>query len=191
MKKIHLILLIVITCIIAFFLLKQQSDLKAVNQRVTRLEKQCKEADNHIASLESIVSVLQTNDYITGVEEILRNGKKIGYQISFAQHDPIAIYHGKKGQDGLAGQKGRDGVDGQDGRDGLNGQDGRDGTNIETTVVVTKIDTIVVKVSEPIVSSTTMESEPSVTPTSSSNADNLNSNDNTGAPGRFSRGILP
>jgi hypothetical protein len=191
MKKIHLILLIVITCIIAFFLLKQQSDLKAVNQRVTRLEKQCKEADNHIASLESIVSVLQTNDYITGVEEILINGKKIGYQISFAQHDPIAIYHGKKGQDGQAGQKGRDGVDGQDGRDGLNGQDGRDGTNIETTVVVTKIDTIVVKVSEPIVSSTTMESEPSVTPTSPSNADNLNSNDNTGAPGRFSRGILP
>lgn len=188
MKKIHLILLIVITCIIAFFLLKQQSDLKAVNQRVTRLEKQCKEADNHIASLESIVSVLQTNDYITGVEEILRNGKKIGYQISFAQHDPIAIYHGQKGQDG---QKGRDGVDGQDGRDGSNGQDGRDGTNVETTVVVTKIDTIVVKVSEPIVSSTTMESEPSVTPTSPSNADNLNSNDNTGAPGRFSRGILP
>lgn len=191
MKKIHLILLIVITCIIAFFLLKQQSDLKAVNQRVTRLEKQCKEADNHIASLESIVSVLQTNDYITGVEEILGNGEKIGYQISFAQHDPIAIYHGKKGQDGLAGQKGRDGVDGQDGRDGLNGQDGRDGTNIETTVVVTKIDTIVVKVSEPIVSSTTMESEPSVTPTSPSNADNLNSNDNTGTSGRFSRGILP
>jgi hypothetical protein len=191
MKKIHLILLIVITCIIAFFLLKQQSDLKAVNQRVTRLEKQCKEADNHIASLESIVSVLQTNDYITGVEEILRNGKKIGYQISFAQHDPIVIYHGKKGQDGLVGQKGRDGVDGQDGRDGLNGQDGRDGTNIETTVVVTKIDTIVVKVSEPMVSSTTMESEPSVTPTSPSNADNLNSNDNTGAPSRFSRGILP
>lgn len=186
MKKIHLILLIVITCIIAFFLLKQQSDLKAVNQRVTRLEKQCKEADNHIASLESIVSVLQTNDYITGVEEILGNGEKIGYQISFAQHDPIAIYHGKKGQDGLAGQKGRDGVDGQDGRDGLNGQDGRDGTNIETTVVVTKIDTIVVKVSEPIV-----ESEPSVTPTSPSNADNLNSNDNTGTSGRFSRGILP
>lgn len=191
MKKIHLILLIVITCIIAFFLLKQQSDLKAVNQRVTRLEKQCKEADNHIASLESIVSVLQTNDYITGVEEILRNGKKIGYQISFAQHDPIAIYHGQKGRDGLDGQKGRDGVDGQDGRDGLNGQDGRDGTNIETTVVVTKIDTIVVKVSEPIVSSTTMESELSVTPTSPSNADNLNSNDNTGTPSRFSRGILP
>lgn len=191
MKKIHLILLIVITCIIAFFLLKQQSDLKAVNQRVTRLEKQCKEADNHIASLESIVSVLQTNDYITGVEEILRNGKKIGYQISFAQHDPIAIYHGQKGQDGQDGQKGRDGVDGQDGRDGLNGQDGRAGTNVETTVVVTKIDTIVVKVSEPIVSSTTMESEPSVTPTSPSNADNLNSNDNTGASGRFSRGILP
>lgn len=191
MKKIHLILLIVITCIIAFLLLKQQSDIKAVNQRVTRLEKQCKEADNHIASLESIVSVLQTNDYITGVEEILRNGKKIGYQISFAQHDPIAIYHGQKGRDGLDGQKGRDGVDGQDGRDGLNGQDGRDGTNIETTVVVTKIDTIVVKVSEPIVSSTTMESEPSVTPTSPSNADNLNSNDNTGASGRFSRGILP
>ena len=191
MKKKHLILLIVITCIIAFFLLKQQSDLKAVNQRVTRLEKQCKEADNQIASLESIVSVLQTNDYITGVEEILGNGKKIGYQISFAQHDPIVICHGKKGQDGQDGQKGRDGVDGQDGRDGLNGQDGRDGTNIETTVVVTKIDTIVVKVSEPIVSSTTMESEPSVTPTSPSNADNLNSNDNTGTPGRFSRGILP
>ena len=80
--------------------------------RVTKLEELCKEMNTNISSLQTIVDVLQSNDYITGVVEITKDGKVVGYTITFGKHDPITIYHG---QDGKDGQNGADGKDGQDG----------------------------------------------------------------------------
>lgn len=80
--------------------------------RITYLEQICSEMNTNIASLQTIVDVLQSNDYITGIVEIKREGIVIGYTITFGKHDPITIYHG---QDGKDGQNGADGKDGQDG----------------------------------------------------------------------------
>ena len=79
--------------------------------RITYLEQICSEMNTNIASLQTIVDVLQSNDYITGIVEIKREGIVIGYTITFGKHDPITIYHG---QDGKDGQDGADGKDGQD-----------------------------------------------------------------------------
>ena len=68
--------------------------------------------NTNITSLQTIVSVLQSNDFITGIVEIKKNGEVIGYTITFGKHDPITIYHG---------QDGKDGADGKDGQDGQNG----------------------------------------------------------------------
>ena len=86
--------------------------MENLDQRVTKLEELCKEMNTNITSLQTIVSVLQSNDYITGIIEIKKNGEVIGYTITFGKHDPITIYHG---QDGKDGQNGADGKDGQDG----------------------------------------------------------------------------
>ena len=80
--------------------------------RITYLEQICSEMNTNITSLQTIVDVLQSNDYITGIVEIKRDGVVIGYTITFGKHDPITIYHG---QDGKDGQNGADGKDGQDG----------------------------------------------------------------------------
>ena len=92
--------------------------------RVTSLELICSEMNTNIAALQMIVDVLQSNDYITGIVEIKRDGVVIGYTITFGKYDPITIYHG---QDGNDGQNGKDGQDGADGKDGQNGADGKDG----------------------------------------------------------------
>lgn len=69
----------------------------------------CNEMNTNLASLRSIVSALQNNDYVTGVAEITDNGIAIGYTIYFSKSAPAVIYHGKDGADGTPGKDGTDG----------------------------------------------------------------------------------
>ena len=106
MKKLGLLLL---TLTICFFTACHKSiweELENLDQRVTKLEELCKEMNTNITSLQTIVSVLQSNDYITGIIEIKKNGEVIGYTITFGKHDPITIYHGQDGKDGQDGANG-------------------------------------------------------------------------------------
>ena len=80
--------------------------------RIDDLEKWCSQANTNITSLQTIVNVIESNDVVTSVTPIMEGGVEIGYTITFADHDPITIYHGKDGKDGA---NGADGANGQDG----------------------------------------------------------------------------
>ena len=80
--------------------------------RIDDLEKWCSQANTNITSLQTIVNVIESNDVVTSVTPIMEGGVEVGYTITFADHDPITIYHGKDGKDGV---NGADGVNGQDG----------------------------------------------------------------------------
>ena len=80
--------------------------------RIVKLEELCKQMNTNISSLQTIVSALQNNDYVTGVAPVTKNGEIIGYTIIFTKSQPITIYHGENGKDG---QNGTNGVDGKDG----------------------------------------------------------------------------
>ena len=112
MKKISLLLLTLTICFFTACHKDIWAELDELDQRVTKLEELCKEMNTNITSLQTIVDVLQSNDFITGVVEIKKDGEVIGYTITFGKHDPITIYHG---------QDGKDGADGKDGQDGQNG----------------------------------------------------------------------
>ena len=71
--------------------------LGSLENRVTKLEKLCKENNTNIASLQTIVEVLNTQDHIVSVSPISFGGEEVGYTITFAKHDPITIYHGQNG----------------------------------------------------------------------------------------------
>ena len=86
--------------------------IDGLDSRVTKLEELCKEMNTNITSLQTIVSVLQSNDFITSIVEIKKEGKVVGYTITFGKHDPITIYHGQDGKDGQNGTNGKDGQDG-------------------------------------------------------------------------------
>ena len=98
--------------------------IEELDGRVSQLEELCKEMNTNISSLQTIVNVILTNDYIISIAPVTKDGEEIGYVITFAQHEPITIYHGQKGKDG---NDGKDGENGKDGKDGLNGEDGKDG----------------------------------------------------------------
>ena len=83
-----------------------------LESRITRLEQLCQQINTNISSLQTIVTALQNNDYVTGVTPLTENGKTIGYTITFAKAQAITIYHGKDGADGKDGEDGKDGTNG-------------------------------------------------------------------------------
>lgn len=89
--------------------------INALDVRVTKLEELCKEMNTNISSLKTIVNVMQSNDYITGITEIKKGNEVIGYTITFGKHAPITIYNGEDGKNGADGLNGKDGTDGKDG----------------------------------------------------------------------------
>lgn len=127
------------------------NSVHGLENRVAKLEELCKQMNTNISSLQTIVTALQNNVYVTGTTPLMKDGKEIGYTITFSKGNPITIYHGKDGQDGEDGttpiigvKKDTDGVyywtlngefivvDGgkikAEGKDGTNGTNGTNGT---------------------------------------------------------------
>ena len=122
--------------------------------RISELERQCRQMNTNIEALQTILEALQNNEYVTSVTPIVEDGVEIGYTITFSSGKYITVYHGKNGQDGEDYQDGvtpiigvaqdTDGIyywtvngswlldaDGNKvkavGTDGQDGQDGQDG----------------------------------------------------------------
>ena len=121
MKKIHLLLLGLTICLFSACHDKLWDAIDGLDARVAKLEELCKEMNTNITSLQTIVDVLQSNDFITSIVEIKKDGKVVGYTITFGKHDPITIYHGQDGKEGADGKDGQDGTNGKDGQDGADG----------------------------------------------------------------------
>ena len=123
------------------------NSVHGLENRVAKLEELCKQMNTNISSLQTIVTALQNNVYVTGTTPLMKDGNEIGYTITFSKGNPITIYHGKDGQDGEDGttptigvKKDTDGVyywtlngefimvDGgkiqAEGKDGINGTNG-------------------------------------------------------------------
>lgn len=95
-----------------------RKDIENLKDRVTALEKLCKEMNANIDAMAAIIEALETHDYITGVTPITKDGETVGYTITFAKGEPITIYNGEDGKDGVNGANGANGADGADGKDG-------------------------------------------------------------------------
>ena len=119
------------------------NSVHGLENRVAKLEELCKQMNTNISSLQTIVTALQNNVYVTGTTPLMKDGKEIGYTITFSKGNPITIYHGKDGEDGttptISVKKDTDGVyywtlngefivvDG--GKIQAEGKDGTNGTN--------------------------------------------------------------
>ena len=90
------------------------NSVHGLENRVAKLEELCKQMNTNISSLQTIVTALQNNVYVTGTTPLMKDGKEIGYTITFSKGNPITIYHGKDGEDGttptISVKKDTDGV---------------------------------------------------------------------------------
>lgn len=85
------------------------NEVNSLKDRVLTLEQLCQQMNTNISSLQSLVSALQNQDYITSVTPIKQGNDVIGYTITFAKGEPITIYHGQDGKNGADGEDGKDG----------------------------------------------------------------------------------
>ena len=105
-------LLLIILCTLTFSCQRYDDsaiwdELRDHKERIARLEALCETMNSNISALESIVTALQQNDYVTGVTDISsEDGTRLGYKISFSKSGTISIYHGKDGANGAPGQDG-------------------------------------------------------------------------------------
>ena len=75
------------------------------------LQEHCRQMNQNIAGLKSIVTALQNNDYISSITPIYEGVNEIGYIINFTKSGKVTIYHGKGGKTPVIGvAKDTDGV---------------------------------------------------------------------------------
>ena len=79
---------------------------------VEALAKRVEELNENIKSLQTIVSGLQQNDYVTSITPLIdpQTNEQIGYTLHFAYSGNVDIYHGEDGKDGEDGEDGEDGL---------------------------------------------------------------------------------
>ena len=88
---------------------------KGFDERLTKLEERVDALEEYVANMnaevkgiQTIVSNLQKNVYVTGVETLKNtSGAEIGYKLTFNQGNPIEIKHGNTGAQGLTGANGK------------------------------------------------------------------------------------
>ena len=114
------------------------------------LRTQCNQMNTNIQSLQALINVLESHDYIQSVTPLMENGTQVGYTITFAYSNPITIYSNASGSAApvIGVKKDADNVyywtlNGEwllddegnkikaEGEDGSNGTNGSDGTNGE------------------------------------------------------------
>lgn len=77
--------------------------------RLAYLEEVCKKMNTDIVNLQTIVTALETNDYIVNASPLATGD---GYTFIFKSGKSVVVYNGKDGKDGT---NGKDGIDGKDG----------------------------------------------------------------------------
>ena len=87
-----------------------RSELREHEVRLTTLETLCQQANSNIEALQTAVSALEKNVYVSAIIPVKKNGEVIGYVISFTNAETITIYHGQDGDKGEQGEKGNDGA---------------------------------------------------------------------------------
>lgn len=135
-----------------------KSDISDLNLRVTKLEQQCRNMNENVSSLQTIIAAIQKQDGIVSVTDLPDNA---GYAVLFTSGKTIYLHNCTNGNNGADGKNGADGhtpkisvrldsdgiyywtldgewliVDGkkvkavgEDGKDGVDGKDGENGTD--------------------------------------------------------------
>ena len=68
-------------------------------ERIEALENLCRDMNQNISSLRTIVEALQQNEFVRSVTAIVENGKTVGYSMVFTESGVVNIYNGEDGLD--------------------------------------------------------------------------------------------
>ena len=101
MKKYILLLLSVITTLISCSTFDHKviwEQLRDHEERIQKLEALCNQLNSNVEAIQTILTALESNDYVTDIVKMMEDGAEIGYSITFAKGGTINIYRGSYGE---------------------------------------------------------------------------------------------
>ena len=106
MKKIITIALTILSLVSCTNLDEIREQLRDHEERIQRLETLCNRLNSNVEAIQTILTALEQNDYVTDIVKVMEDGVEVGYSITFAKGGSVTIYHGTNGADGAAPQIG-------------------------------------------------------------------------------------
>lgn len=82
-----------------------QNQIEILNSKVASLEQLISQMNTNISALQTVLTALQNNDYVTSISDIKDGNVVIGYALTFAKSGIINIYHGINGSTPVIGVK--------------------------------------------------------------------------------------
>ena len=65
--------------------------------RINALEQLCTELNSNVLAIQTILTAIEHNDYVTKVTTLTEGDVEVGYSITFAKGGTVTIYHGSNG----------------------------------------------------------------------------------------------
>ena len=98
----YIILAAIVTLVSCTNLDEVWAELRDHEERIQKLEALCNKLNSNAEAIQTILTALEQNDYVTDVVKVVENGIEVGYSITFAKGGTVTIYHGSNGADGAA-----------------------------------------------------------------------------------------
>ncbi len=102
MKKVFIIITAILSAISCTNLDEVWAELRDHEERIQKLEALCNKLNSNVEAIQTILTALEQNDYVTDIVKVMEDGVEVGYSITFAKGGTVTIYHGSNGADGLA-----------------------------------------------------------------------------------------
>ena len=82
------------------------AELREHEERIEKLEALCNKLNSNVEAIQTILTAMEQNDYVTDIVKVMEDGVEVGYSITFAKGGTMTLYHGADGTDGTAGKDG-------------------------------------------------------------------------------------
>ena len=93
MKKLFIIITAILSAVSCANLDEVWEELREHEERIERLETECRRLSSNIEAVQTVLEAIQKNDYATAVTKIMEDGVEVGYSITFAQSGTIEVYN--------------------------------------------------------------------------------------------------
>ena len=103
MKKIITIALTFLSLVSCTNLDEIWNELRDHEERIQKLEALCNKLNSNVEAIQTILTALEQNDYVSDIVKVVEEGVEVGYSITFAKGGTVTIYHGTDGTDGKDG----------------------------------------------------------------------------------------
>ena len=103
MKKLLIIITAILSAISCTNLDEVWAELREHEERIEKLEALCNKLNSNVEAIQTILTAMEQNDYVTDIVKVMEDGVEVGYSITFAKGGTVTIYHGTDGADGTNG----------------------------------------------------------------------------------------